>query len=131
MPHANSLANLRQGGGRAAGSLNKYTGSIKEMIERALTKAGGVDYLTQQAHANPVAFMGLVARVLPLQLAGHDGGRLEVEFRWRDADPMPAVPSLDSPGRDEPRPAATIIDGDAVDVDNGDETTTVTFIGEC
>lgn len=38
------------------------------MIERALTKAGGVEYLTAQAHANPVAFMGLVGKVLPLQL---------------------------------------------------------------
>lgn len=82
------------------------------MVERALHKAGGVDYLTEQAHKNPVAFMTLVGRVLPLQLAGHDGGKLEVEFRWKD----------------EPQPAP-IISGHAVDASL--DTPSITFIGEC
>ena len=69
---ARSIANLRVGGGRA-GMPSKLNHSIKEMVEKALHKAGGVEYLTQQAHENPVAFMGLVGRVLPLQLANADG----------------------------------------------------------
>lgn len=72
MRHANSLANLRSGGGRA-GKPSKVPQAIKEMIEHALHKAGGVDYLTEQAHANPTAFMGLVGRVLPLQVSGSLG----------------------------------------------------------
>ena len=82
------------------------------MVEKALHKAGGVDYLARQAEQNPVAFLGLVGRVLPLQLAGHDGGKLEVEFRWKDAEP-------------------TTIESTAVDTDTNVDTPTITFIGEC
>lgn len=110
MPHANSLANLRQGGGRPPGQPNKFNASIKEMVEKALTKAGGVDYLTEQARANPVAFLGLVGKVLPLQVVGHDGGKLEVEFRWKDSEP----PTINA------QPDDTSVD-----------TPAITFIGEC
>lgn len=91
------------------------------MIERALTQAGGVDYLTQQAHKNPVAFMALVARVLPLQLANADGQKLLVDFRWAD---QPAPPTIDAVA-DETRAVADETNGEDVDG------TTVTFIGEC
>lgn len=70
--------------GRKAGVPNKFNASIKEMIERALTKVGGVEYLAEQARANPAAFMSLVGRVLPLQLANADGQALVVDFRWAD-----------------------------------------------
>lgn len=112
MPQTNaaSLANLEK---RARGRTtpNKFNASIKEMVEGALRKVGGVDYLARQAEQNPVAFMGLVGRVLPLQLAGHDGGKLEVEFRWKD-DP----------------PATTTINGTATEQDDAPQ---ITFIGEC
>jgi hypothetical protein len=102
---------------------SKVNHSIKEMVEKALHKAGGVDYLTHQAHENPVAFMGLVGRVLPLQLAGHDGGRLEVEFRWRDEPSL--APVIDS--------IATSVDTTTnVDTEVGsDAVPSVIFIGEC
>lgn len=119
MAHANSLANLRQGGGRPPGVPNRVQASIKEMVEKALHKAGGVDYLTAQAHENPVAFMGLVGRVLPLQLAGHDGGKLEVEFRWKDADAHTTLNGV-----------ATTVDTENV-VDTDVDTPSITFIGEC
>lgn len=64
---ARSLANLRPGNGRT-GQPGKIPASIKEMVEKALTKAGGVDYLTEQAHKNPAAFLGLVGKIIPLQL---------------------------------------------------------------
>lgn len=66
---------------------NKVHQSIKEMVEKALHKAGGVEYLTRQATENPVAFMGLVGKVLPLQITGSEGGALVVDFRWADAPP--------------------------------------------
>ena len=40
------------------------------MIVQALDKAGGVDYLIAQAGENPTAFMTLLGKVLPLQVAG-------------------------------------------------------------
>lgn len=80
----------RRLGGRAKGTGNKIDGDIKKMVITALHYAGGVDYLVQQAHKHPVAFLGLVGRVLPLQVTGADGGRLRVEFSWADA-PAPAI----------------------------------------
>ena len=63
------------GKGRPKGSANKTTTEIKEMILAALDKKGGVDYLVTQAEANPVAFMTLIGKVLPLQVnAAHSGG---------------------------------------------------------
>jgi hypothetical protein len=98
--------------GRPAGTPNRVTGSIKAMIEGALKDAGGREYLARQAEQNPVAFMGLVGRVLPLQLAGADGGALVVDFRWADA---PQQPTIDA----------------SVAVDTSEDTPHITFIGEC
>jgi hypothetical protein len=58
------------GRGRPKGAPNKTTAAIKEMIENALAKAGGVDYLVTQAATNPAAFLTLVGKVLPLQVTG-------------------------------------------------------------
>ncbi len=57
-----------KGKGRPKGSTNKNTAAIKDMIVQALDKAGGVDYLLEQSEKNPQAFMGLVGKVLPMQL---------------------------------------------------------------
>jgi hypothetical protein len=38
------------------------------MILVALNNAGGDKYLERQAHANPVAFMGLLGKILPHQM---------------------------------------------------------------
>lgn len=53
--------------GRAKGVPNKFTQSIKEMVEEALRRAGGVDYLYRQAIENPRAFLPLVTKLLPTQ----------------------------------------------------------------
>lgn len=66
-----------RGPGRPKGTPNKLPTQVKEMILHALDKAhpkGGAAYLTEQAEKNPVAFMTLVGKVLPLQLTGADGG---------------------------------------------------------
>ena len=100
-------------GGRQKGSLNKDNADIRAMIIGALSKVGGVDYLAARAIDTPTAFMGLVGKVLPLQLAGHDGGKLVVDFRWADAPPV-----IDAVA-DETKASVEI---DAADV---------AFIGEC
>ncbi len=61
-------------GGRAAGTPNAMTKTLKEMILQALDDAGGVAYLQRQAEENPGPFLALVGKVLPLQVTGSDGG---------------------------------------------------------
>jgi hypothetical protein len=66
--------------GKPKGAKTKNTAIIKDMILQALDGAGGADYL--QARANDprtaAAFLGLVGKVLPLQLTGEGGGPVRV-----------------------------------------------------
>ena len=55
-------------GGRKKGTPNKVSASIKRMSLEALEIAGGTAYLVDQSDKNPVAFMGLLAKILPTQL---------------------------------------------------------------
>ena len=61
------------GKGRPKGSPNKLNAALKDMILTALHEAhpdGAIDYLKTQAVLNPTAFLTLVGKVLPLQVAG-------------------------------------------------------------
>src|SRR3954467_4642870 len=77
----------RKTGGRTKGTPNKFPASIQEMIVGALSAVGGRRYLAEQARENPVAFMGLVGKVLPLQLTGQNGGPVAIDFRWAEPEP--------------------------------------------
>jgi len=55
-------------GGRQKGTPNKFTASVRDAVEAAFNEAGGADYLVQQAHENPVAFMTLLGKVLPREI---------------------------------------------------------------
>ncbi len=57
------------GKGRKPGSQNKVPKALKEMILGALDRAGGEDYLLQQAHDNPTTFLALIGKILPSELA--------------------------------------------------------------
>ena len=50
------------------------------MVVTALSEEGGVVYLRQQARENPVAFLGLVGKVLPLQVTGEGGGPIVIHW---------------------------------------------------
>lgn len=63
-------------GGRKKGTPNKLASDVKAMILSALDKAGGANYLLEQAQKNPAAFMTLVGKVLPTQIANADGSNL-------------------------------------------------------
>jgi hypothetical protein len=65
-------------GGRQAGTPNKLTGAVKEMILTALEQEGGIEYLRHQARRNPTAFLQLVGKVLPLQVNADVAGNLTV-----------------------------------------------------
>ena len=67
------------GPGRPKGIPNKANAAIKDMILTALSDAGGSDYLLQRAldPKTASAFLGLVGKVLPLQLTGADGDAIQ------------------------------------------------------
>lgn len=75
----------REGAGRPKGSLNKTTALLKDAILMAAQKAGGdgedgiTNYLLGQAGDNPVAFMSLLGKVLPMQVTGEDGDAIKIE----------------------------------------------------
>jgi len=56
------------GKGRRKGSINKLTRTIKEAIELSFDKVGGAEYLAEMAREEPVAYMGLLGKVLPTQI---------------------------------------------------------------
>ncbi len=60
-------------GGRKKGTPNKTTALLKDAILKAATDAGDGDlsaYLLKQTNDNPVAFMSLLGKVLPMQVGG-------------------------------------------------------------
>ncbi len=77
--------------GRPKGVPNKLTMSIREMVEQALQKAGGTQYLLGQSKENPVAFMGLVAKVLPVQLQQQHSGAINITIQTGIGRPEPVT----------------------------------------
>lgn len=62
---------------------NKNTAAIKDMILEALHGVGGVEYLMECAKDDKSrsAFLGLVGKVLPMQITGDGGGPVETVTR--------------------------------------------------
>lgn len=80
---------LPPGPGRPKGMPNKTTALLKDAILKAAEQAGGKDgivgYLKVQAKKNPGPFMALLGKVLPMQIAGPDGGELKIIIQGPDA----------------------------------------------
>ena len=85
----------RKTGGRQPGSVNKINADLKEMILGALSDVGGRDYLALRAKDTPAAFLTLVGKVLPMQLAGEGGGPVTINL-------ITGVPDLDDDEPEEP-----------------------------
>ena len=75
----------RPGSGRKAGTPNKLSGQVKEMVLKALDQAGGVEYLLEQSKNNPTAFLTLVGKIIPHEVTGAGGGDLVVRLDAADA----------------------------------------------
>lgn len=75
-------------GGRKKGVPNKINAQLKEMILGALNAKGGQAYLERQAEENPVAFMTLLGKVLPMTIAGDPDAPLAmgITVTFKDAD---------------------------------------------
>jgi hypothetical protein len=75
------------GMGRPKGAVNKTTALLKDAILMAAQKAGGgddeglVNYLHQQAVANPGPFLSLLGKVLPMTVAGDKDNPLSLVTR--------------------------------------------------
>ena len=67
-------ANLTRGSRK--GIPNRTTQNIKEAIEGAFDKLGGVDYLVHVGRKDPRTFCALLSRLLPTKLASADGSPL-------------------------------------------------------
>lgn len=76
----------KAGPGRPKGMANRTTVLVKDAILKAAEAAGGdegmVGYLTKQAKEEPVAFMGLLGKVLPTQIAGDPKNPLIHKIEW-------------------------------------------------
>ena len=73
------------GKGRPRGIQNRLTRTMKEAIEQAFDKAGGVDYLVKLAHgtsSDRQAFAALIGRLLPMQVNSNIDQRIRVELPW-------------------------------------------------
>jgi hypothetical protein len=68
------------GKGRPKGARNKLTPALKEMILGALNASGGQKWFVQQAAANPVAFMALLGKVLPMQVTGSESQEIKISL---------------------------------------------------
>ena len=71
--NSNGRGGKRDGAGRPKGSLDKGNALIREMIVEALDQAGGVEYLVRTADSHPSAFLALIGKVMPVQIANPDG----------------------------------------------------------
>lgn len=69
-------------GGRKRGTPNRVTAALKDAILAAAEAAGGdgglVGYLTELAVNEPVAFAGLLGKVLPLTVTGEADSPLQI-----------------------------------------------------
>ena len=77
---------LPKTGGRRKRVRTKITVALKGAILAAGEAAGGdagiTGYLTEQAAANPTAFLGLLGKVSPLTLAGDASEPTHLTFSW-------------------------------------------------
>ena len=73
----------KPGPGRKKGIPNKNTALIRDMIATALDDLGGVDYLVQCGNdpKTRAAFLGLIGKVMPVQVTGEDGGAVQHAIR--------------------------------------------------
>jgi hypothetical protein len=62
--------------GRARGTPNQLTASVRDAIHNAFTELGGASYLVHVGKNDPRTFCALLSRLLPTKLANADGSPL-------------------------------------------------------
>lgn len=66
----------RSNAGRKKGVPTQVTQDIRQMIKDSLEGVGGIEYLMNQAQENPVAFMGLIGKIIPKEVEAHVTGTI-------------------------------------------------------
>lgn len=66
-------------GGRVAGTPNKVTTDMRQMIYASLDQAGGLDYLVRQSEENPTAYLSLIRSVVPREVLADVNLRMDDE----------------------------------------------------
>ena len=94
---------------------NRITTDLREIITAALNEAGGVAYLRRQADENPVAFMGLLGKILPQRIESNQPVNVALSIEDQRAQAIREVEEAFSSLR-EPRPA--LIEAAAIEVRN-------------
>ena len=64
--------------GRPAGSQNIHTIELRHAIQTAFAKLGGAAYLVKVGQSKPETFCALLARSMPTQHTGANGGPIEI-----------------------------------------------------
>jgi hypothetical protein len=65
-------------GGRVKGTPNKATADIKNMLLEALEQVGNKEYFVRQSVDNPVAFMGLIGKIIPKEVQATIEGDMRI-----------------------------------------------------
>ncbi len=84
MPAARKRPGARKA--RAIRARKKTTAALKDAVLNAFTTVGGEAYLARLAEEHPRTFCALLAKVLPLQVAGDPNGapvKTVIEVAWR------------------------------------------------
>ena len=71
----------RPGAGRKPGIPNAFTADIKAGVLEAFQKLGGPEFLVQVGRDHPTAFLGLLAKAMPMQVTGPNNGPIEARHR--------------------------------------------------
>lgn len=64
--------------GRPKGSPNKFTTDLKQALLNAFNRAGGEEYFHRHLRQSPRSMLQLLAKLLPTQITGKDGGPIDV-----------------------------------------------------
>lgn len=81
MPRGSGGRHFQKGNpGKAKGTKNKITQSMRQALEEAFMRKGGADYLVK---LKPALLTPLLGKLLPLQIEGGDPNK-PVVFRWQD-----------------------------------------------
>jgi hypothetical protein len=117
---------IKRSPGRPKGSANKVTVALKEAILRAGEEVGGkeglVGYLKMLARDNSSAYAGLLAKILPHQLATETGshGRVEIRFKRIIVYPGGREESDDTPKQIEHKASQGLPNADEIQVEPKD-----------
>ena len=72
-------------GGRKKGQKNKLTKNIKEAVESAFIRVGGVAYLETVARDDPRTFCALIAKIIPATVALDITHKIDLGLAMRES----------------------------------------------